>query len=120
LRHFGWLLSLVPAVAAARLAPGAGALALEALAAALFAVATVWPASLRAVSAVLTVVTAPVGWVVSRVLLTLVYYGLLTPLGLALQLLGRDPLRRQFEPEAATYWQPRRPVADARRYLRQF
>ncbi len=120
LRHFGWLLSLVLAVAAARLAPAPVALAIEAVAAALFALATIWPASLWPLAAGLTVLTAPLGWVVGRLLLALVYYGLLTPLSVVMRLLGRDPLQRRFEPEVATYWQPRRPTADKRRYFRQF
>jgi hypothetical protein len=120
LRHFGWLLSLMLAVAASRLAPAPVTLGIQAAAAVLFALATVWPASLRPLSAALTFLAAPVGWVVGRVLLTLIYYGLLTPLALGMRLLGRDPLQQRFEPEAPTYWQPRRPVLDRKRYLRQF
>jgi hypothetical protein len=50
------------------------------------------------------------GWVNTRLLLGLVFYGLITPMGLVRRfLLGRDPMRRQFEPEADTYRVPRQP-----------
>jgi apolipoprotein N-acyltransferase len=43
------------------------------------------------------------GHVNSRVLLTLVYYGLFAPYGLASRLLGRDPLLRRG-PRRESYW----------------
>ena len=62
----------------------------------------------------------PLGWTVSHVLLGLVYFGVITPIGLGLRLLGRDLLGRRADPEASTYWQQRPPSADSRRYMRQF
>jgi hypothetical protein len=63
----------------------------------------------------------PVGFVVSHVILAAVYYLVLTPVGLAMRLLGHDPMSRRFDAGAATYWieRPRGPV-DPRRYFRQF
>jgi hypothetical protein len=119
LRHFGWLLALVLTLASLRLG-GPVALALEVLAAVAFAVGTVWPGAMLRPYRILALVTAPVGWVVSRLLLVVIYYALLTPLALVFRLLGRDSLRRRFEPQATTYWQPRAAALDRRRYLRQF
>lgn len=62
----------------------------------------------------------PIGWTVSHVLLGLIFYGVITPIGLIMRLLGRDPMQRGFEPNAATYWEPREQVADVKRYFRQF
>jgi hypothetical protein len=120
LRHFGWLLASMIALAASRLDAGPASLAAQALAAVLFAVGTVWPGALHGPYRLLAAVTAPAGWVVSRVLLIGVYYGLLTPLALVLRLLGRDALRCHLDPAAATYWQPRPAAPQWRRYLRQF
>lgn len=64
--------------------------------------------------------TYPVGWVVTHLVLALVYYGLLTPVGLALRLFGRDPMARRFDREAGSYWQERKQSADPERYFRQF
>jgi hypothetical protein len=46
------------------------------------------------------------GYVNSRILLTLFYYLILTPLGAILRLMRHDPLRRRG-PERDTYWIPR-------------
>ena len=63
----------------------------------------------------------PIGWVLSHVVLALVYYGLLTPTGVVMRLLGRDPLERRFEPAAESYWTRREPPDDAPdRPFRQF
>lgn len=43
------------------------------------------------------------GWVNTRLLLGLVFYGLVTPMGLVMRLWGRDPMGRRFERGAQSY-----------------
>ncbi|MCB1056489.1 MAG: hypothetical protein KDD11_13385 [Acidobacteria bacterium] len=62
----------------------------------------------------------PIGWVVSHLLLAVVYFLILTPLGWLLRLLGRTPQEHRPDRSAASYWTPHRPAADPRRYFRQF
>jgi hypothetical protein len=62
----------------------------------------------------------PIGWLLSHLLLAAVYYLCLTPIGLAMRLVGYDPLQRTFDPEAESYWTPRRPTEDRSRYFKQF
>jgi ABC-type uncharacterized transport system permease subunit len=62
----------------------------------------------------------PIGWVVSHVVLAAVYYLIVTPIGLAMRALGRDPLNRRFDRSATTYWIPHNPGEDVKRYFRQF
>lgn len=64
--------------------------------------------------------SAPIGWVVSRIILAIVYYLVITPIGLVIRLTRRDPLGEQFDPSAATYWVEREQVRDTSRYFRQF
>jgi predicted membrane metal-binding protein len=47
--------------------------------------------------------------VVSPVVLSLVFFSTVTPIGLLLRRLGKDPLRLRFDPDAPTYWIERRP-----------
>jgi predicted membrane metal-binding protein len=47
--------------------------------------------------------------VVSPVVLGLVFFSTVTPIGLVLRLLGKDLLRLRLEPEATSYWIERRP-----------
>jgi Saxitoxin biosynthesis operon protein SxtJ len=42
-------------------------------------------------------------WVNTRILLGVVFYGVVTPIGLVMRLLGRDPMRRQFERDGESY-----------------
>lgn len=78
------------------------------------------PQILRWIFVGMSVVTFPIGWVVSHLLLGLIFYGIVTPIGLLLRLFGRDPLQRKFDPQAKTYWVPHEPTTDARRYFRQY
>jgi len=61
-----------------------------------------------------------IGFVVSNVLLTAVYYLVVTPIGLLLRIAGRDPLERRFEPERSSYWKDAEKVNDAERSFRQY
>src|SRR5947207_1868237 len=62
----------------------------------------------------------PVSWLASRLLLALLFYGLVTPVGLLFRLAGRDALRRRRGREESSYWQPRGEGTDSLRYFRQF
>jgi hypothetical protein len=77
------------------------------------------PRLVRPVYVGLMVLTFPIGWVMSHVLLGLVFYGVITPLALFFKLVGRDALARRFEPARESYWAPKRGAADMRSYFRQ-
>jgi hypothetical protein len=62
----------------------------------------------------------PMGFVVSHVLLGLVYFGVVTPIGLLMRAVGHDPMARRFDRSAPTYWIAREPGRDVKRYFRQF
>ncbi len=68
----------------------------------------------------LSVITWPIGWVVSHTALAIVYYGVFTPLAIFFKLIGRDALDRKFDPHAETYWESYNPDQGPGRYLRQF
>lgn len=44
------------------------------------------------------------GFVMTRVLLTVFFFLVLTPVALVFRLIGRDALHRKLDPEAASYW----------------
>lgn len=43
------------------------------------------------------------GWLNTRLILGLVFYGCMTPVGLILRLAGKDSLARRFDPKADSY-----------------
>jgi hypothetical protein len=61
-----------------------------------------------------------VGLVVSNVVLAAIYFLVVTPIGLALRLAGRDPLRRKFERGRQSYWDDAQKAGDSERYFRQY
>ncbi len=65
-------------------------------------------------------ITFPIGWVISHVAIAVVYYLVVTPIGLVMRLLGRDALGRTWDQSANSYWQPREEPEDLERYFRQF
>lgn len=82
--------------------------------------AFVAPAAVKPIYLFLTIVTYPIGFVLSYVVMAVMYYAVITPVGLIFKIIGRDPMRRAFEPSASTYWIRRRPPESVRRYFRQF
>ena len=49
------------------------------------------------------------GWVNTRIILGVLFYGVVTPMGLVMKVTGRDPMRRGYEPDAQTYRVIRQP-----------
>ncbi len=68
----------------------------------------------------LTVISYPIGFVLSYVIMGTLFYLLITPVGLFFKLTGRDSMNRRWEPEAATYWADPRPRRENESYFRQF
>ncbi len=63
----------------------------------------------------------PIGYVLSHVIMAVVYYGVVTPIGLILRLTGRDPLSRKMDKGAKTYWVEHRTAERTpSSYFRQF
>jgi hypothetical protein len=80
----------------------------------------VYPAGNRFLFLALTIVTYPIGTVVSFVLMAIFFYGIVTLFAIVFRLIGRDVMKRKFEPEASTYWAPHTSPASIKRYFQQF
>lgn len=62
----------------------------------------------------------PIGFVISHLVLAMVFFLVITPIGLVMRLVGRDPMTRKFDRTAASYWVRRKTEAKAESYFRQF
>lgn len=79
------------------------------------------PALNRPLFVGLSIVTYPIGLVVSTVVLVLLFYGVITPIGLLLRVFGHDPLLRRFDRRGTgSYWAPARPARPNADYFRQY
>ena len=78
----------------------------------------VLPALIRPIFVGLILLTFPIGWVVSHLLLGLIFYGVVTPIGLILRISGHDPLQLK-KPSGNSVWKTSVGKTDATRYHRQ-
>jgi hypothetical protein len=78
------------------------------------------PAVSRAVYVGWMVAAFPLGWTISHLVMGLVYYVLITPMGLIMRWCGRDSMGRTFDPGRDSYWVPRTPPKDKQQYFRQY
>jgi hypothetical protein len=90
--------------------------------AAVFLIAAVAaPFALRPVFAAWMKFAEALNWVMTRVLLTIVFYGMITPARFLNQIFGSDPLKRAWMQDADTYWEdPEEQPTDRERYRNQF
>ena len=59
--------------------------------------------------------------VASAIIVTIIYFVVVTPMGVFARLRGKDPLRLKFDPESPTYWIVRdKPDLTAESLTRQF
>lgn len=73
------------------------------IAAALWLPALLWPRLLNPVYRVWMKIGMALGWVNSRIILGLVFYVLILPMGLIMRLFGKDPMRRQYDSASQSY-----------------
>ena len=78
----------------------------------------IFPPIIRPVFVGLILLTYPIGWVVSHVLLGLIFYGIVTPIGIILRLTGHDPLQINA-PLGNSLWKSPTGKTDPASYLRQ-
>lgn len=89
-------------------------------AAAVPAIGWPFPRVMRWIYLGMAYLTLPIGYIVSHLLLAVVYYLVLTPIGLLMRMCGYDPMQRRFDRDAPSYWAPRQPKDDTKNYFRQF
>jgi hypothetical protein len=78
------------------------------------------PPALRPLYLALTILTLPIGFVVSHVMMAALYYLVVAPLGIGMRVFGWDPMMRRAEKSRDSYWTKRRARKDAAAYLRQY
>lgn len=60
------------------------------------------------------------GWVMTRIIVTLAFFLIFTPVGFVLRILGKDLLNEKIDKNVSTYWQRHEPISDKSRYLKQY
>src|ERR1017187_1336136 len=111
LRQFAgaWLIIFLAAAAHRYVLPGQHevGIALGVVAIVIGLLGLIRPAAVRGLFVGATVLAFPIGWVVSQIMLAVMYYGIITPLALWFRLRGRDLLSRKPAPHRASFWSPK-------------
>lgn len=133
LRHFGWIalggFAFVAAIAwfevlifafglgGARV-PVAAFFAGLGLLAALFSL--VYPRANRPIFVGLALLTFPIGFVLSYLIMGILFFGMIAPVAIFFRLTGRDSMQRGYDPAAESYWTPARADRGAESYFKQY
>lgn len=123
LRKFGWTVGGVLLLISALLAwKGVSWYpVLLTIGALLVVLGSVLPQLLRPVFLAWMSLALAMGFVMTRVILTIFFCLVLVPVGLVFRLIGRDALHRKLDRGGATYWiEKRYPIADRSRYEKFF
>ncbi len=80
------------------------------------------PPLFRTIYKVWIAIAVIIGYFVSRILLTIIFFLIITPMGFIMRLKGKDPMDRKLDPVASTYWIPKEETTDTsiKRYEKQF
>lgn len=79
----------------------------------------VYPKALKHVFVGWMMAVFPVGWVVSHVLLSVIFFLLFTPVAFVFRLVGRDSLKLR-RPQVDSYWLPKPAAAAVGSYYHQY
>lgn len=63
---------------------------------------------------------ACIGIVMANLIFLFLFFGIFTPLGVFMRLIGRDPLNLKWKSSAATHWIDAPPAPPASQYFRQY
>lgn len=84
-------------------------------------IAFVWPVLLKPFQKTWMTLAILLGWVVTRIILIVLFYLVVTPTGILMRLLGKNPLDLKFSDRTDSYWIPKKQLDFERKnYERQF
>lgn len=122
LRKFGWTVGPVILLLGAIFLwrqRGAG-WPLIAIGVVLILAAALAPVTLKWVHGAWMIAALALGWVMTRILLTIVFFLVVTPIGLLQRLFGKRAIEVDFRADAASYWQARTARPAPEDYEKQF
>lgn len=91
------------------------------LSAVFFIFAVLMPGSLRPINKAWMTLSILMGWFMTRLILTVLFYLVITPIGLVVRLFGKDLLAVRFDRNSDSYWIPRETIKYERKnYENQF
>lgn len=65
--------------------------------------AVVYPMSLKLIYRGWMAVGEVLGWINTRIILSIIFYGVFTPVAVVMRMRGKDPMRREWDPNLESY-----------------
>lgn len=94
---------------------------LYAIASAFIGLGLLLPIVLKPIQKVWMTLAILMGWVMTRVILTITFYVIFTPIGLIARLFGKDFINKKWDVKASdSYWVKRETMPEKARYENQF
>lgn len=81
---------------------------------------TAYPRAMKPAYLVLMILSFPIGFIVSHIVMAMMFYLVITPIGVVRHLLGVDSLSLKKRKEAAGFWRKRPSSRRPEKYFRQF
>jgi hypothetical protein len=78
------------------------------------------PKTIRPLFIFMMIITHPIGLLLSNLILLGFYYVVLTPIGFLMRLMKYDPLKREYDHSAGTYWVKHNKPDDIMQYFKQY
>lgn len=75
---------------------------------------------IRPIYITMVVVTFPIGWAISHLILAFFYYCMITPLAIFFKLTGRDIMHRTYDKACKSYWIKHETPTSLKQYKQQF
>ena len=110
LRSFGWVVGGVVLIIAAVVfwrndwTLTTAAYVLGGIGGALVVLGLTVPVVLKPIYRVWMALAVVLGFIMTRVILSIVYYFIMTPIGLIMRLVGKDPMHCRLDAKATSYW----------------
>lgn len=82
--------------------------------------ASLAPLTLKWIHGPWMIVSLALGWIVTRILLTIIFFFVVTPIGLLQRLFGKRVIEVAFRADSASYWQERTAPPTSEDYEKQF
>ena len=80
----------------------------------------IYPRANRVIFVGASILAYPIGFVLSYVIMGVLFFVVIAPIGAVLRLVGKTPLARGYDKSAATYWSKAHPNRGQQSYFRQF
>ena len=83
-------------------------------------IGSIVPKTILPIYLTLMLIALPIGFFISYLVTAIVFYGVITPVGLVRRALGHDSLSRSIHSTHTSYWKAKTTDTDVARYFRQY